>query len=117
MREWHSKEDRKGLEQICVSFHKMCSSVDPLVHSEMLGRAALAQPVMGLGCLEMSQLWASLSQQLHSVLWGGKRETSQTFKEVPFSLQVWVHLPVEQTSSACQHKLKWQGLQEKTLQI
>lgn len=38
MRKWHSKEDRKGLEQIYVSFHKMCSSLDPLVYSEMWGK-------------------------------------------------------------------------------
>lgn len=60
MRKWHSKEDRKELEQIYMSFLKMCSSLDPLVYLEMLGRAAaqqertaLAQPVMALSCLEM----------------------------------------------------------------
>lgn len=40
MRKWHSKEDRKALEQIYMSFPKMCSSLDPLVYLEMLGRAA-----------------------------------------------------------------------------
>lgn len=75
MRKWHSKEDRKRLEQICMSFPKMCSSLDRLVYLEMLGRAAaqkeraaLAQPVMALSCLEMWQLWASLSQWLHCPL-------------------------------------------------
>lgn len=40
MRKWHSKEDRKGLEQIYISFPKTCSSLDPLVYLEMLGRGA-----------------------------------------------------------------------------
>lgn len=60
MRKWHSKEDRKELEQIYMSFPKMCSSLDPLVYLEMLGRAAaqqertaLTQPVVALSCLEM----------------------------------------------------------------
>lgn len=87
------KEDRKELEQIYMSFPKMCSSLDPLVYLEMLGRAAaqqertaLAQPVVALSCLEMWHLWASLSQQLHCVLWGGKRRNFINFQRVSILL-------------------------------
>lgn len=94
MRKWHSKEDRKGLEQIYVSFPKMCSSLDPLVYLEMLGgaaaqeeRAALAQPVMALSHLEMWQLWAHCHRGCTVSSDVEREETLQTFKEVQFCLQ------------------------------
>lgn len=97
------KEDRKELEQIYMSFPKMCSSLDPLVYLEMLGRAAaqqertaLAQPVMVLSCLEM---WHLLSLTVTAAALCPLRRKEKKLHKLSESFNspcktVWVHLSV-----------------------
>lgn len=106
-----------------MSFPKMWSSLDPRVCLEMSGgttaqqeRGALAQPVVAPSCQEMWQLWASLSQQLHCLFWGGESRNVT-------NLQRGLILLARQCESISLYSklagpittwVEWQSLQEKT---